>query len=360
MRIIRLYLTPWSSHIRISLVSPSSTDDYLGPPFRPVSTTRPSPRPFKVCIVLPCYNEEGVIGHTVRVLLGELDQMAQNGLVSTDSYLCCVDDGSRDGTWEEILHSAQADQRVRGIKFSANFGHPNALMAGLLNNHHEAEILVTIDADLQDDVSVIAEMIRQHQLGKRVVYGVRLERHVDVLPKRIAAHLFYKAMRAMNGRTIRGHADFRSADARVIADLERFHEVNVYLRGLFPLIGYASSEVHFTRLERHAGTSKYSYGKLMSLAWEGITSFTTTPLRLVFYTGLIMFVVASGVGVWIIWAAWWDNPIQGWASMALMLTTFSAINMISLGVIGEYIGKIYKEVKHRPRYIIETTTGHGE
>ena len=152
MRIIRLYLTPWSSHIRISLVSPSSTDDYLGPPFRPVSTTRPSPRTFKVCIVLPCYNEEGVIGHTVRVLLGELDQMAQNGLVSTDSYLCCVDDGSRDGTWEEILHSAQADQRVRGIKFSANFGHPNALMAGLLNNHHEAEILVTIDADLSGKI----------------------------------------------------------------------------------------------------------------------------------------------------------------------------------------------------------------
>jgi len=309
--------------------------------------------------VIPCYNEQGVIGHTAGVLLLELDNMAKNGLVSTESYLCCVDDGSRDGTWEEILQTAQADKRVRGIKFSANFGHPNALMAGLLGNHHEAEILVTIDADLQDDVSVISEMMRQHHLGKRVVYGVRLERHVDVLPKRIAAHFFYKVMRAMNRRTIEGHADFRSADARVIADLERFHEVNVYLRGLFPLIGYPSTEVHFTRLDRHAGESKYSYGKLMSLAWQGITSFTTTPLRMVFYVGLIMFLVASLVGVWILWAAWRGNPIQGWASLALMLTTFSAINMVSLGVIGEYIGKIYKEVKRRPRYIIETTTTHG-
>ena len=285
--------------------------------------------------------------------------MAKSGLVSAESYLCCVDDGSRDDTWIEILRAAESDQRVRGIKFSANFGHPNALMAGLLANHNEAEILVTIDADLQDDVSVIAEMMRQHHQGKRVVYGVRLERAVDVLPKRIAAHLFYKIISAMNRRTIQGHADFRSADARVIADLERFHEVNVYLRGLFPLIGYPSAEVHFTRLDRHAGESKYSYGKLMSLAWQGITSFTTTPLRMVFYVGLIMFLVASLVGVWILWAAWRGNPIQGWASLALMLTTFSAINMVSLGVIGEYIGKIYKEVKRRPRYIIETTTTHG-
>lgn len=307
----------------------------------------------------PCYNEQGVIGHTIEVLLAELDKMASSGLVSASSYLCCVDDGSRDDTWHEILQASERDQRVRGIKFSANFGHPNALMAGLLSNHNEAEILVTIDADLQDDVSVIAEMMMHHHQGKRVVYGVRLERAVDVLPKRIAAHLFYKMMRAMNSRTIEGHADFRSADARVIADLERFHEVNVYLRGLFPLIGYPSAEVHFTRLDRHAGESKYSYGRLMSLAWQGVTSFTTTPLRMVFYAGLIMFLVASLVGVWILWAAWRGSPIQGWASLALMLTTFSAINMISLGVIGEYIGKIYKEVKHRPRYIIETTTSNG-
>ena len=310
----------------------------------------------RVCIVVPCYNEEGVITHTVDVLLKELDGMATAGLVTTDSYICCVDDGSRDGTWAEIMSVAQAKGRVRGIKLSANFGHPNALVAGLFSNHHEADILITIDADLQDDVAVLTEMLKQHHAGKRVVYGVRLERKVDVLPKRIAAELYYRAMRMMNKRTVRGHADFRSADAHVIKDLERFGEANIYLRGLFPLIGYPSAEVHFVRKERHAGESKYSYRKLMSLAWEGITSFTTTPLKMVFVMGLLMFVVALAIGIWIVWAAFNDQPIQGWASLALLVVTFSAINMIGMGVIGEYVGKIYKEVKRRPRYIIETTT----
>ncbi len=314
--------------------------------------------PLKVCVVIPCYNEEGVITYTVEVLLKELDSMAEAGLASPDSYICCVDDGSRDGTWPEIGRLAATNKRVRGIKLSANFGHPNALIAGLFSNHNEAHILITIDADLQDDVSVLTAMLKHHHEGKRVVYGVRLERKVDVLPKRIAAELYYRLMRVMNERTVRGHADFRSADAHVVKDLERFGEANIYLRGLFPLIGYSSAEVHFSRKERHAGESKYPYRKLLSLAWEGITSFTTTPLKLVFVMGLFMSVLACCIGVWVFWAAFMDHPIKGWASLALMLVTFSAMNMVSLGVIGEYVGKIYKEVKHRPRYIIESTT-HG-
>jgi glycosyltransferase involved in cell wall biosynthesis len=229
----------------------------------------------------------------------------------------------------------------------------------LFSNHHNADVLITIDADLQDDVSVLARMMEYHGQGKLVVYGVRVERKVDPLPKRIAAAMFYTMMSAMNGRTVRGHADFRSADARVVSDLERFGEVNLYLRGIFPLIGYPSAQVNYERLERHAGESKYSYVKLMSLAWQGITSFTTTPLRIVFYTGLVMFLIAGMISLWVIWAAFNGDPIQGWSSLALLLTTFSAINMISLGIMGEYIGKIYKEVKHRPRYIIETTTPDG-
>jgi len=311
---------------------------------------------FKVCIVLPCFNEQGVITHTAEVLLHELDTMAGSGLVSKESYLCCVDDGSRDGTWDEIAALAKRTRRVRGIKLSANFGHPNALIAGLFNNHKEADILVTIDADLQDDVTVLSTMMEHHRNGKRVVYGVRLDRQVDTTPKRIAAALFYRIMHIMNERTVRGHADFRSADARVVADLERFGEVNLYLRGLFPLIGYPSAEVHFIRKERHAGESKYPYRKLLSLAWQGITSFSTIPLKFVFYTGLIMFLLAIIIGAWILWAALSGSPVEGWASLSLLLIVFSAINMISLGVIGEYIGKIYKEVKHRPRFIIETTT----
>jgi glycosyltransferase involved in cell wall biosynthesis len=243
-----------------------------------MNSTHRYARPLKTCIVVPCHDEEAVIGHTVAVLLAELDAMAGTGAVTSDSYVCCVDDGSRDHTWEQILRLASEHGRVKGIKLSANFGHPNALVAGLFANHNVADVLITMDADLQDDVSVLARMLEQHHMGKRVVYGVRLERKVDVLPKRIAADLYYKLMRRMNGRTIRGHADFRSADARVIADLEKFDEVNLYLRGLFPLIGYPSAEIHYERRERHAGSSKYSYSRLLSLAWQGITSFTTTPL----------------------------------------------------------------------------------
>lgn len=315
-------------------------------------------RPLRVCIILPCYNEEGVITHTAQVLMKELDAMASAGLVTADSYLCCVDDGSRDGTWAEIEGLSRMAPRVQGIKLSANFGHPNALIAGLFSNRAKADVLITIDADLQDDVSVLTTMLQHHHAGKRVVYGVRLERQVDPLPKRIAAEVFYRLMRMMNERTVRGHADFRSADARVIADLERFGEANVYLRGLFPLIGYPSAEVHFVRKERHAGESKYPMRKLLSLAWEGITSFTTTPLKMVFMAGVLMFVLAFGLGAWIIWAAFNDHPIQGWASLAMLIITFSAINTMAVGVIGEYVGKIYKEVKQRPRFIIETST-HG-
>ncbi|HPF90521.1 MAG TPA: glycosyltransferase family 2 protein [Flavobacteriales bacterium] len=325
---------------------------------------RPQPyrrtnEPFRVCIVLPCYNEAGVISGTTQVLLKELDALIAAGLASPDSYLCCVDDGSRDATWEEVSGLSMRDRRVRGIKLSANFGHPNALIAGLFSNRSRADILITMDADLQDDVAVIERMLQEHREGKRVVYGVRLDRKVDSLSKRIAAALFYRVMGSMNKRMIRGHADFRSADAGVIADLERFGEANLYLRGIFPLIGYPSAEVRFIRQQRHAGESKYPFRKLFSLAWEGITSFTTTPLKLVFMAGLFMFLFAFGLGIWILWSAFNDHPIQGWASLALLTVTFSAINTMSIGVIGEYVGKIYKEVKHRPRYIIESTT-HGD
>lgn len=329
---------------------------YIDRHFRPMASQTVNLKdPMRVCIVVPCYNEEGVITHTADVLLKQLDAMAEEGLVTPDSYLCCVDDGSRDATWVEITGLAGRESRIQGIKLSANFGHPNALIAGLFTHRTKADVLITIDADLQDEVSVLRAMLQHHHSGKRVVYGVRLDRQVDVLPKRIAAALFYRLMRTMNDRTVRGHADFRSADSGVIADLERFGETNIYLRGLFPLIGYPSAEVHFVRKERHAGESKYTYRRLLSLAWQGITSFSTTPLKLVFYTGLIMFVLAMMVAAWVLYAALSGDPIEGWASVTLLLITFSSINMISLGVIGEYIGKIYTEVKRRPRFIIEST-----
>ncbi|MCC6402155.1 MAG: glycosyltransferase family 2 protein [Flavobacteriales bacterium] len=310
----------------------------------------------KVCIVVPCYNEEGVLDHTTTVLLGELNAMAGAGLCTADSFLCLVDDGSRDRTWADIERLAQGEARILGLKLSANFGHQNALIAGLFSQRGRADVLVTIDADLQDDVNVISEMVRLHHQGKRIVYGVREDRNVDPLGKRIAARVFYAMMKRMNDRAIKGHADFRSADAGVIADLERFNEANIYLRGVFPLIGYESALVRYVRKDRHAGESKYSYRKLMSLAWQGITSFTTTPLKLVLYLGALMFVISGCIGLWIVWGLATGTAVQGWASTVMVIMLFSSMNMVSLGIIGEYIGKIYKEVKQRPRYIIDRTT----
>ncbi|MBK6476666.1 MAG: glycosyltransferase family 2 protein [Flavobacteriales bacterium] len=311
----------------------------------------------RVCMVVPCYNEAGVLQHTTEVLLKEMTSLAVEGYATADSYVCCVDDGSRDTTWKEIEVLSKNNARIKGLKLSANFGHQNAVIAGLFTERTHADILISMDADLQDDVSVISKMVKLHHAGKRVVYGVRLDRQVDSFGKQIAAKLYYSLIRKMNERAIKGHADFRSADSKVIADLERFNEANIYLRGLFPLIGYPSAEVEYVRKERHAGESKYSYRKLMSLAWQGITSFTTTPLKLVFYLGIAMMFMGIGVAVWVIWGLFAGQAIQGWASTLLIITIFSAMIITSLGIIGEYIGKIYQEVKQRPRYIIERTTG---
>lgn len=314
-------------------------------------------KPLKIAIVVPCYNEEGVLGHTTSVLLAELDSLAASGHATADSFICCVDDGSRDGTWSEIEALAKANARIRGLKLSANFGHQNALIAGLFTMRPHADVLISMDADLQDDVSVISRMVHAHHNGKRVVYGVRLDRKVDSPGKQLAAAVYYRLIKAMNKRAVRGHADFRSADARVIADLERFGEANLYLRGIFTLIGYPSEQISYVRKERHAGESKYGYRKLMSLAWQGITSFSTAPLKLVFYAGVVMALVALGLAVLSLWALLTERTLQGWFSTTFIVLFFSAVNMISLGIIGEYVGKIYKEVKGRPRYIIEEETG---
>lgn len=311
--------------------------------------------PYTVCIVLPCHNEQGVIGGTARALLTELDALTLAGLARADSFLCCVDDGSTDGTWAEIAQLAATTGRVRGIKLSARFGHANALIAGLFSQRERADILITTDADLQDDPAVLRAMLEQHRAGKRVVYGVRSDRSVDGPAKSLLAGAFYRLMRAFDERTVRGHADFRSAESSVIAELERFGEVNLYLRGLFPLMGYPSAQVHYVRRPRQAGRSKYSYWRLAGLAWQGITSFSIAPLRLVFLLGLLMLLVAMGLGAWVLAARLTGSPIEGWASLTLLLLAFSSLNLMSLGIIGEYVGKIYQEVKRRPRYIIETT-----
>lgn len=320
----------------------------------PAMSSTPKP-PYKLCIVLPCRNEQEVLPATVQALLGEIDALIASGLAHAQSMICCVDDGSSDGTWSVISGLAAGSSRVRGIKLTTRFGHANALIAGLFTHRAQADILITIDADLQDDPSVLKAMLEHHRSGKRVVYAVRHDRQVDGFLQGLTARLFYRLMRAMESRMVAGHADFRSADAGVIADLERFGEVNLYLRGIFPLMGYPSAQVPFIRQARRAGRSKYPTRKLASLAWQGITSFSTAPLRLVFLAGIVMTLLAFALGAWVLVARITGSPIEGWASLTLLLLAFSSVNLISLGIIGEYVGKIYQEVKHRPRYIIEET-----
>lgn len=311
-------------------------------------------------IIVPCYNEEEVLGTTFSVLQGVLDQLKQLGRINAKSYICFVDDGSHDHTWPMIEQLCTDHKAVKGIKLSANFGHQSALVAGLFTENSHADCLITIDADLQDDVNIIPQMIDCYHQGCKVVYGVRNSRQTDSWCKRILAQGFYRINGYMNKRSIYNHADFRLAAQEVIRHLEQFGEVNLYLRGMFPLIGFPSKCVYFERKERMQGKSKYPVRKSISLAWQGITSFSITPLKLIFRLGLITMLIAFILIIWVLWATIAGKGIQGWASTLIPILFFSGLNMLALGVIGEYVGKIYQEVKHRPRFIIEKQTDTEE
>lgn len=307
-------------------------------------------------IVIPCFNEEEVISQSIAKILTVLEQMVSNQQVSSDSFICCVDDGSSDQTWELIRQESLKDSRVRGLKLSTNFGHQNALLAGLFYGKKEADCLLTIDADLQDDVNVIPQMIEKFLKGNHIVYGVRNNRESDHLMKRRTAHSYYKLLKFLKVRTIYNHADFRLASRKVIENLERFDEVNLFLRGIFPLMGFKHEIVHYSRLSRAGGETKYPLRKMLSFAWEGVTSFNTSLLRLVTYIGAIMFLISIATGIWVLFTYIFGHSIRGWSSILLITTAFLGINMISLGLIGEYVAKIYLEVKRRPRFIIEEET----
>ena len=307
----------------------------------------------KIGIILPCYNEEAILNYTAESLKELFINLISNGLIDSSSFIAFIDDGSRDKTWEIIERISTSNKIFRGLKLSANFGHQNALIAGMFTFKNEAECLITIDADLQDDIMVIEEMIEHYKLGSRIVYGVRDNRDNDTLFKKFTAQTFYKLMEAMKVRTVYNHADFRLVDSNVIIHLERFGEVSLFLRGIFPLLGFKHSFVYYKRNTRIAGETKYPFHKMLSFAWNGITSFSTSPLRIIFYIGILMFLVSLAVGFWVIFSIIYGKTIQGWASTLLLNLTFSGLNMICLGIIGEYLGKIYKEVKNRPRFIIE-------
>jgi glycosyltransferase involved in cell wall biosynthesis len=309
----------------------------------------------QLAIVVPCYNEQEVLPETARRLLGVLDRLAADGLASPTSRIYFVDDGSRDRTWGLIEELARAHPRIGGIKLSRNRGHQNALVAGLFTA--EGDAIVSIDADLQDDVEVIREMVERYHEGCDIVYGVRPDRSVDGL-MRFPAKLHYRLLRLMGAEVVLDHADFRLMSRRAIEALREYREVNLYLRGIVPMLGFKTATVAYKRGERFAGESKYSLRKLASLAFQGITSFSAAPLRLITALGLL---VCAGSFALVIWALsirlFTDQVVPGWASTVVPIYFLGGVQLLCIGVIGEYLAKIYLEVKGRPRFVIERVVG---
>ena len=304
-----------------------------------------------LAIIVPCFNEQEMLPQTNERLVALLGGMMRDGLVSGDSYILYVDDGSRDGTW--LLIEGYAGNHVRGLKLAGNVGHQNALMAGLETANVDADVTITIDADLQDDINVIPEMIRKYDAGNDIVYGVRRKREHDSLSKRTTARLFYKLMTSMGAKTIDNHADFRLMSSRAVSALCGYEERNLFLRGLVPQIGYPSDVVYYDRLSREAGKSKFPFSKMMSFAVDGVTSFSVKPLNLIFYLGTVFLLISLAILVYVIVSLCRGNGVQGWASLMLSIWFVGGCLLICLSIIAVYIGRIYTEGKHRPRYHID-------
>ena len=307
-----------------------------------------------LAIVVPCYNEEEVFPQTNRQLLSLLDGMRGDGLVAHGSYILYVDDGSRDGTWRLIADAGQDDSRVRGIKLSGNSGHQNALMAGLETAREDADVMITLDADLQDDLRVIPDMLlKWRDEACDIVYGVRRSRTADSFFKRTTAQLSYRLMAAMGVKSVYNHADFRLMSRRAVDALCRYEERNLFLRGLVPQLGFQTGTVYYDRLERQAGESKYPMGKMLSLAIDGITSFSIKPLRMIFYLGSVFLLISLGILAYVLVALFQGRGVQGWASLMLSIWFVGGCLLICMSIIAAYIGRIYTESKRRPRYNIE-------
>ena len=304
-------------------------------------------------IVVPCYNEQEVLRETAKRLCGLVKSLVAQKKITRSSVVYFVDDGSKDGTWKIIESLARENAHIRGIKLSRNRGHQNALLAGLFTA--EGDAIVSIDADLQDDIKVIEDMVGHYHKGVDVVYGVRQKRETDTTFKRLTAESFYRLMRLMKVEVLGNHADFRLMSRKAIEALKEFREVNLFLRGIVPLIGFTSSIVYYERAERFAGSSKYPVMKMLAFALDGITSFSVIPLRMISTVGILTFMVTVIMSLWILFVRiFTQQAVPGWASTVLPMYFLGGIQILCVGVIGEYMGKIYNETKARPRYIIET------
>ncbi|MCI5484245.1 MAG: glycosyltransferase family 2 protein [Clostridiales bacterium] len=307
-------------------------------------------------IVIPCYNEEEVLPVTAPMFLDKINRLAAAGKISSDSRVLFVNDGSLDKTWEIICGLAEKDPHYIGISQSRNRGHQNAVLAGLMEARDKCDITISIDCDGQDDINAMDEMVERYLEGYEVVYGVRSKRQTDTFFKRFTAESFYKLLNLMGAEVVFNHADYRLLSARVLQEFAGFEEVNLFLRGMIPLVGFKNTTVTYERHERIAGESHYPLSKMLALAVDGITSLSVKPLRMI--TGFGIFVaVISFIGViWALVTALAGNSVSGWASMTCIICFVSGVQLICMGVIGEYVGKIYMETKRRPRYIISERT----
>ena len=311
-------------------------------------------------IVIPCYNEEQVLPITCSMFLEKIKSLVQKEKISDDSRILFVNDGSKDKTWEIIKQLAKEDYHYKGISQSRNRGHQNAVLAGLMESKNVCDITISIDCDGQDDVNAMDAMVDAYLDGCEIVYGVRSRRDTDTFFKRFTAEGFYKVMNWMGAEVVFNHADYRLVSSRVLQEFANYKEVNIFLRGMFPLVGFKSTSVYYERHERIAGESHYPLSKMLALAFDGITSLSVKPLHLI--TGLgCGIAVLSFIGViWSVIVALTGHSVAGWASMTSIVCFIGGVQLICLGVLGEYIGKIYMEVKHRPRYIISERTEEKE
>ncbi len=304
-------------------------------------------------IVVPCYNEEEVLPETISRLSDVLSRLVEKRMVHADSAMLLVDDGSHDNTWMVIEEHFRPNPYVKGLKLARNAGHQHALFAGLMYAKEYADIVISIDADLQDDVDVIEDMVSKYREGYEVVYGVRNNRMTDTFFKRFTAQTFYGLMEKMGANIVYNHADYRLLSKRALNQLSLYQEQNLFLRGIIPMIGLRSTEVSYDRAKRFAGKSKYSLKKMLSFAFDGITSLSVTPIRYITGAGLIMSIVSLLVGGYSLISHILGHVVTGWTSLIVSIWLIGGIQLISLGLIGEYIGKIYQESKRRPTYHIE-------
>lgn len=308
--------------------------------------------PVRLAIVSPCFNEEAVLPETIKRIKEFLNCLVDEHKITSDSYLLLVDDGSKDATWRIIVTAHQKDSRIKGLKLSRNFGHQHALLAGLYHVD-DADVTVSIDADLQNDIATISSMLDRYKQGNEVVLAVRNDRNTDSFLKKWTALTFYRILAFMGVESVRNHADFRLMSRKALQAFKDFKEVNLYLRGMMPLIGFQQTTVKYDVAERYAGISKYNFRKMLSFAWSGISSLSVKPLHFVTACGFLVFFISIVLSGYVLVVYFLNKTVAGWASTVIPIYFLGGIQLLCIGLIGEYVAKIYQEVKQRPRFIIE-------